>query len=55
MTLHPPGKPQRVLVVDDDATSIAPLRALIEVEGYEVASARDGVEALERAAAAPPI
>lgn len=54
MTLHLLGKPQRVLVVDDDAANIALLRALMEAQGYEVASAEDGVEALEQVAAAPP-
>lgn len=54
MTLHPPGKPQRVLVVDDTAANVKLLTALMEDEGYEVVSACDGAEALERVAAAPP-
>jgi DNA-binding NtrC family response regulator len=45
---------QRILVVDDDASSRKGLEGLLAAWGYEVASAGDGVEALERAAADPP-
>ena len=38
---------KRVLVVDDDAGMRNFLRMLLELEGYEVALARNGVEALE--------
>jgi DNA-binding NtrC family response regulator len=37
----------RVLVVDDDAGVRNFLRMLLELEGYDVALARNGVEALE--------
>ncbi len=37
----------RILVVDDSAVPRAKLRKLFETQGYEVATANDGVEALE--------
>jgi len=47
-------KTARVLVVDDDEALLAALSGILESEGYEVATARNGKEALERLAAAPP-
>jgi CheY-like chemotaxis protein len=44
-----PGLARRaVLVVDDDKDIRETLQELIEDEGYDVASARNGLEALER-------
>ncbi|HET7039111.1 MAG TPA: sigma-54 dependent transcriptional regulator [Gemmatimonadales bacterium] len=43
-----------VLIVDDDRNLRRMLRALLEGEGYEVAEAAHGDEALARAAGAPP-
>lgn len=44
-----PGLARRtVLVVDDDKDIRETLQELIEDEGYEVATARNGLEALER-------
>lgn len=40
--------PPHVLVVDDDDDLRASLRYLLEMEGYEVEEARDGIEALDR-------
>jgi CheY-like chemotaxis protein len=39
--------PARVLVVDDSPTVLSLLRAALEAHHYEVATAGDGVEALE--------
>ncbi len=44
----------RVLVADDNADAVRILAALLELEGHEVRSAGDGVEALEVAAAFRP-
>jgi DNA-binding NtrC family response regulator len=44
----------RVLVVEDDAAARKGLQELIAAWGYEAASAADGAEALEMAAAEPP-
>ena len=41
------AKSNRVLVVDDDAGMRNFLRMLLELEGYEIATAVDGIEALE--------
>ena len=41
------GRRTRVLVVDDDAGVRNFLRMLLELEGYEVATVRNGIEALE--------
>jgi len=45
---------QRVLIVDDDATTRSGLADLVGAWGYDVAVAADGVEALDRAAEEPP-
>ena len=44
----------RILVVDDHEDNIELLRARLEAWGYEVESARDGTQALERVHVAPP-
>lgn len=46
---------QRIVVVDDDKFSREGLRALLTVWGYEVETAADGREALERIAAVHPL
>ncbi len=43
----------RLLVVDDDPALARTLRRALGVEGYEVETAQDGVEALQRLAADP--
>ena len=45
MTEHPP----RILVVEDVPLGLAVLRMHLEAEGFEVLTARDGVEALDQA------
>ncbi len=45
--------PKRVLAVDDSATYLAELASVLRGEGYEVVSARSGLEALEMLAAQP--
>jgi CheY-like chemotaxis protein len=37
-----------VLIVDDDLSILAAVSTLLEMEGYHVATARNGLEALER-------
>jgi two-component system, OmpR family, response regulator MprA len=44
---------QRLLVVDDDPALARTLRRALGVEGYDVETAQDGVEALQRLAADP--
>ena len=44
----------RVLVVEDDPSVRGLLQTLLKAEGYEVATAADGLAALEAASAAPP-
>lgn len=44
----------RVLIVDDEPNIVLSLEFLLQREGYEVAVARDGAQALATAAAAPP-
>lgn len=41
--------PPRILVVDDVPTVLQALRMRLEAEGFEVVTARDGVEAIDRA------
>jgi len=43
-----------ILVVDDEPELQEALRDLLELEGYDVRVARDGIEALERVEAAKP-
>ena len=44
----------RILVVDDHEDNVELLRARLEARGYQIESARDGLEALERVDARPP-
>ena len=48
------GKKTRILIVEDEPAMVAGLRDNFEYEGYEVISAADGVEGLERALAEEP-
>jgi two-component system, OmpR family, alkaline phosphatase synthesis response regulator PhoP len=43
-------RPATVLLVDDDETLLEALAGLLDSEGYEVVTARDGEEALEKLA-----
>jgi len=45
---------RRVLIVDDEPNIVLSLEFLLRQQGYEVAIARDGEEALAAAAARPP-
>jgi CheY-like chemotaxis protein len=47
-------KTARVFIVDDDETLLDALSGLLESEGYDVATATNGKEALERLSSAPP-
>src|SRR5919206_4934956 len=46
--------PTRILVVDDDPSILALVTEILQDEGYDVATARNGAEALERVAEAVP-
>ena len=46
---------QRIVVVDDDACAREGLRGLLTAWGYEVETAADGRQALERVAAVHPV
>ncbi len=48
------SKPPRLLVVDDNAQNVELVTALMQVEGYEVVAAANGLEALDKVAALPP-
>src|SRR5437763_1839534 len=48
------GRRSRILLVEDEPAMVAGLRDNFEYEGYEVISACDGVEGLERALADDP-
>ena len=51
----PPTTPNRgILVIDDDAASTDSLTDILTGEGYAVATARNGKEALEHLRGAPP-
>lgn len=56
MSLWPFGGPRkrRVLVVDDDPNARLLLTSLFTEMGWDVAEARDGLEGVSAAAAAPP-
>src|SRR5215468_10287976 len=45
---------QRILVADDDVTALDGLRALLSGWGFEVLTATDGRQALDRVSAAQP-
>lgn len=46
--------PTKILVIEDDLTTQRVLRRMLEEEGYDVATANDGVEGLEKAQASQP-
>jgi sigma-B regulation protein RsbU (phosphoserine phosphatase) len=46
--------PARILVVDDTPNNVTLLEDMLTTRGYEVATARDGVEALEKVASGAP-
>src|SRR2546428_1795987 len=48
------GKKTRILIVEDEPAMVAGLRDNFEYEGYEVISAADGAEGLDRALADNP-
>ena len=48
------GQPKKVLVVDDDQTAVAFVRATLESEKIEVIGASDGLAGLSRARAETP-
>ena len=48
------GKKTRILIVEDEPAMVAGLRDNFEYEGYDVISAADGVEGLDRAMADNP-
>jgi two-component system response regulator MprA len=50
----PPDRRARILVVDDEPAVRESLTSSLTFEGYDVAEASDGVEALERVAEAEP-
>ena len=50
----PSSKPPRVLIVDDIRENVDLVRSLMRAEGYEVASASNGLEALAQVASTPP-
>ncbi len=45
----------RILIADDDKELLNMLRSYLEIKGYEVASALDGTEAVQRAADEPDL
>lgn len=45
---------RRVLIVDDDLGILETIQGMLELEGYEVDLARDGVEALQQVARKVP-
>jgi diguanylate cyclase (GGDEF)-like protein len=51
---NPPTRRFRILVVDDDQDSVDLLARWLAMEGYDVTTARDGAEALQRIAADRP-
>ena len=53
-SIAPAGRPQRVLVVDDEATVREVVVPYLEREGYRAVEAADGSEALDKIAASPP-
>ena len=48
------GKSSRVLIVDDHEDNVEVIRARLEASGYQVESAADGEEALDRVRESPP-
>ncbi len=50
----PPKSGARILIVDDHQDNVELLQARLEARGYEIDTATDGQEALDRVAAMPP-
>ena len=50
----PTGKGKRVLLVEDDAALVALVSKALSANGYDVETARDGVEGLTKLDKAPP-
>ena len=44
----PPGRPRKVLVVEDNSDALASLRTKLELDGHDVNTAADGLEGLCR-------
>ncbi|MBI2218762.1 MAG: response regulator [Candidatus Rokubacteria bacterium] len=49
-----PGRGRRILLVDDDPVMLKLMRIAFENQGFATETARDGLEALDRAREAPP-
>jgi CheY-like chemotaxis protein len=49
-----PGLPKTILIADDDPTIIKLLQVNLEMEGYDVVTASDGQDAVEKAAERRP-
>jgi DNA-binding NarL/FixJ family response regulator len=49
-----PERPARILIVDDEAFNVDYLEQELDAHGFATETAADGLEALERVAAAPP-
>ncbi len=47
-------EPARIMVVDDNAANVEILETRLRAQGYEVLTATDGIQGLERARAATP-
>ena len=50
----PPDRGARILIVDDHQDNVELLQARLEARGYEIDTAADGEQALQRVAAHPP-
>jgi DNA-binding NarL/FixJ family response regulator len=50
----PPARPARILIVDDEPLNVDYLEQELEGRGFEIESAANGLQALERVAASPP-
>jgi two-component system NtrC family sensor kinase len=46
--VRPPAPPATILVVDDEEANVKLMRSYLKMEGFEVATARSGVDALEQ-------
>jgi DNA-binding NarL/FixJ family response regulator len=51
---QPAGRPARILIVDDEPLNVDYLEQELEGLGFEIETAVNGLEALERVAASPP-
>lgn len=52
--MSPTGKPTRVLLVDDEPTIISMVGDFLKAQGFEVTTAMDGEEAIQKAQAEAP-